>query len=121
MADPNVSKVDATTKDSSNTSTTDNAESSTKTTETTQPTASESSVSRSSSKKGPRSSTGWDGKLRVEKKAVITNPEALSDPEYSDEDAPSPEQIAADEDLLDDYPEDEEVSRAMVSDNHLDE
>ena len=42
-------------------------------------------------------SHGWDGKLRVEKKAIITNPESLSDPEYSDEDAPPVEQIDADE------------------------
>ena len=41
--------------------------------------------------------SGWDGKLRVNKQAVITNSEALSDPEYSDDDAPPPEQIEADE------------------------
>lgn len=50
----------------------------------------------------PRNSKGWDGKLRVEKKAVLANPEALSDPEYSDEDAPPVDQINADEDLLED-------------------
>lgn len=44
-----------------------------------------------------RDSQGWDGKLRVDKKAVVTNAEALSDPEYSDEDAPPVEQIGADE------------------------
>ncbi|KAF2144157.1 uncharacterized protein K452DRAFT_296389 [Aplosporella prunicola CBS 121167] len=55
---------------------------------------------------GARSKSGWDGKLRVEKKPVIVNPEALSDPEYSDEDAPPTEQIEADEDLLEDYEED---------------
>ena len=35
----------------------------------------------------PRSSTGWDGKLRIEKekRAELVNPEAISDPEYSDE------------------------------------
>ena len=35
----------------------------------------------------PRSSSGWDGKLRIEKekKAELVNPEAISDPEYSDE------------------------------------
>lgn len=34
----------------------------------------------------PKSSkSGWDGKLRVEKKAELVNPEAISDPEYSDE------------------------------------
>ena len=45
----------------------------------------------------PRDSNGWDGKLRVERRAVITNPEALSDPEYSDEDAPPVQEIDADE------------------------
>lgn len=40
---------------------------------------------------------GWDGKLRVEKKAEIVNAEVLSDPDYSDEDAPPVEQILADE------------------------
>lgn len=45
----------------------------------------------------PRSSAGWDGKLRVNKQATLANPEALSDPDYSDEDAPPPEQIEADE------------------------
>lgn len=48
----------------------------------------------------PRDSKGWDGKLRVDKKATITNPEALSDPDYSDEDAPPRAQIEADEGLL---------------------
>lgn len=33
----------------------------------------------------PKSSSGWDGKLRIEKKAQLVNPEAISDPEYSDE------------------------------------
>lgn len=45
----------------------------------------------------PRDSRGWDGKARVERRAVITNPESLSDAEYSDEDAPPIEQIDADE------------------------
>lgn len=40
---------------------------------------------------------GWDGKLRVEKNAILANSEALSDPEHSDEDAPPVEQIPADE------------------------
>ena len=32
-----------------------------------------------------RSSSGWDGKLRMEpRNAVLANPEALSDPDYSD-------------------------------------
>lgn len=54
----------------------------------------------------PRDSKGWDGKLRVDKRAIITNPEALSDPDYSDEDAPPVQQIEADEDLLEEYEED---------------
>ena len=45
----------------------------------------------------PKDSEGWDGKLRVEKRAVITNAEAFSDPEYSDEDVPPVRQIEADE------------------------
>lgn len=45
----------------------------------------------------PTDSKGWDGKLRVDRKALITNPEALSDPEYSDEDAPPVDVIEADE------------------------
>ncbi|CAI7620409.1 unnamed protein product [Penicillium manginii] len=43
---------------------------------------------------------GWDGKMRVEPKAVITNPEALEDSDYSDPEAPPVEEIDADEDLL---------------------
>jgi hypothetical protein len=46
----------------------------------------------------PKSSTGWDGKLRLEKKAELVNPEALSDAEYSDEEQVlSGEIIEADE------------------------
>ncbi|KAJ0422282.1 NIF-domain-containing protein [Aspergillus carlsbadensis] len=44
-----------------------------------------------------KDSKGWDGKLRVEPRATITNPEALEDPEYSDSDAPPVEEINADE------------------------
>lgn len=41
---------------------------------------------------------GWDGKLRVPGRATIANSEALSDPEYSDEDNVAPgEEIQADE------------------------
>lgn len=48
--------------------------------------------------KSPRSSSGWDGKLRVERTAVLANPEAISDPEYSDDEHVKPgEQIDADE------------------------
>jgi protein phosphatase 1 regulatory subunit 7 len=46
----------------------------------------------------PRDSKGWDGKLRVERRPVMTNPEAISDPEYSDEENILPgEQISPDE------------------------
>lgn len=54
-------------------------------------------MSDSTNSSKPRDSNGWDGKLRVEKKAVLANPEALSDSEYSDENAPPMEQIEADE------------------------
>ncbi|MBE7180665.1 MAG: hypothetical protein INR71_05545 [Terriglobus roseus] len=56
-----------------------------------------SNVNGTSTNGAPRDSKGWDGKLRVEKRPVIANPEALSDPDYSDEDAPPVEQIEADE------------------------
>ena len=50
---------------------------------------------------GMRNSRGWDGKLRVPKSALITNPEALSDSEYSDDDNVLPgEEINADEGML---------------------
>ncbi|TKA64348.1 hypothetical protein B0A55_09549 [Friedmanniomyces simplex] len=49
----------------------------------------------------PHSKSGWGGKLRVNKQATLANPEALSDPDYSDEDAPPVDHIEADEDLLD--------------------
>lgn len=51
-----------------------------------------------------RNSQGWDGKQR----AVLSNPEALEDPDYSDSDAPSPEKIEADEDILEDESPDAE-------------
>ncbi|KXS97747.1 hypothetical protein AC578_3194 [Pseudocercospora eumusae] len=58
----------------------------------------------------PKSVSGWDGKLRVNKQATLANPEALEDSEYSDEDAPPIEQIDADEDLLEgEDPEVEEI------------
>lgn len=44
-----------------------------------------------------RDSQGWDGKLRLDKKAVVTNADILSDPEYSDDEAPPVDQIEADE------------------------
>ena len=48
-----------------------------------------------------KGSKGWDGKLRVEKQVILSNPEALSDPEYSDSDDVLPgEHIEADEGKL---------------------
>lgn len=38
------------------------------------------------------------------RKAILTNPEALTDPDYSDADAPAPDVLPADEDLLDGWP-----------------
>lgn len=47
---------------------------------------------------GLRDSKGWDGKARVDRTAVIANPEALSDPEYSDDENVHPgEELPADE------------------------
>lgn len=57
------------------------------------------SVSTKGSDAKLRDSKGWDGKLRVDKRAVLSNPEALSDPEWSDEDAPPVDKIEADEGL----------------------
>jgi protein phosphatase 1 regulatory subunit 7 len=56
----------------------------------------------SSSSSSLHNAQGWDGKLRVEKKAVLVNPEVLdanyrSDPEESDDDAVPVDQIEADE------------------------
>jgi protein phosphatase 1 regulatory subunit 7 len=60
----------------------------------------------------PRDSKGWDGKLRVEKKVVVDGIDQDADPqsdaEESEDDGPPPEQLEADEDLLDDVPVDEE-------------
>jgi protein phosphatase 1 regulatory subunit 7 len=66
----------------------------------------------------PRDSKGWDGKLRLNKKVLVDgphDPSADSDAEAESEDegprldeGPPPEQLAADEDLLDDFPEDED-------------
>lgn len=52
----------------------------------------------------PHSKSGWDGKLRVNKQATLANPEALSDPDYSDEDAPPVDQIEADEGMSNCHP-----------------
>lgn len=61
----------------------------------------------------PRDSKGWDGKLRVEKSVVVKYPadpnaEVQSDAEESEDEGPPPDEIQADEDLLDDVPDDED-------------
>ena len=61
----------------------------------------------------PRDSKGWDGKLRVDKQVVVKYPadpnaEAQSDAEESEDEVPLPDEIQADEDLLDDVPDDED-------------
>lgn len=44
---------------------------------------------------------GWDGKMRVDRKAVLANPEALEDSDNSKSDASNEvEEIAADEGKL---------------------
>ncbi|KAI1422603.1 hypothetical protein F5Y12DRAFT_607090 [Xylaria sp. FL1777] len=59
-----------------------------------------------------RDSKGWDGKLRIDRSASIQNPEALTDPDYSDsENVVRGEEINADEDLLDDEsPDTDEIN-----------
>ncbi|KAF2465724.1 protein phosphatase 1 regulatory subunit 7 [Lindgomyces ingoldianus] len=56
----------------------------------------------------PRDSKGWDGKLRLDKNALTADADAQSEPEMSEDEGPPPEQLAADEDLLDDVNEDDE-------------
>lgn len=61
----------------------------------------------------PRDSKGWDGKLRVEKKVLVDGKDqdatdVQTDAEESEDEGPPPESLAADEDLLDDTPADEE-------------
>ncbi|KXH69504.1 protein phosphatase 1 regulatory subunit SDS22 [Colletotrichum salicis] len=46
---------------------------------------------------GLRNSKGWDGKLRVQRTAVLANPEILSDPESDDENVLPGEELPADE------------------------
>lgn len=72
----------------------------------------------------PRDSKGWDGKLRLDKMTLGDEPrdphaQVVSDPEVSDDEGPPPEQLPADEDLLDDTPEDEdeiELVHCKISD-----
>ncbi len=54
---------------------------------------------------GLRDSKGWDGKLRVDRNVLLQNPEAISDPEYSDEEnVVRGEEISADEGTLLSFP-----------------
>lgn len=54
---------------------------------------------------GLRDSRGWDGKLRVGRNALLQNPEAISDPEYSDEEnVLQGDEISADEGMLSSLP-----------------
>lgn len=72
----------------------------------------------------PRDSKGWDGKLRLDKMTLGDEPrdphaQVVSDPEDSEDEGPPPEQLAADEELLDDTPEDEdeiELVHCKISD-----
>lgn len=57
-------------------------------------------ASKADSPGSPRltDSKGWDGKLRLDRHALLQNPEAISDPEYSDdENVMGGEEISADE------------------------
>ena len=60
----------------------------------------------------PRDSKGWDGKLRVDKRAVVRGMdgggEAESEPEQEEDEGPQPEEIEADEDLTADFEDDAE-------------
>lgn len=48
-----------------------------------------------------KNSKGWDGKLRLDRRPVLDNPEAISDPEYSDEEhVLAGEEISADEGIF---------------------
>jgi protein phosphatase 1 regulatory subunit 7 len=66
-----------------------------------EPTPESKGHKHSTSSSSLHNAKGWDGKLRVEKKAVLVNPEVLdgdhSDPEESDNDAVPVDQIEADE------------------------
>ncbi|KAL9610608.1 MAG: hypothetical protein Q9167_004710 [Letrouitia subvulpina] len=56
-----------------------------------------------------KDSNGWDGKMRIEKKAIVTSDEPLSESDHSDDDPPPIDQIDADEGyLLDELDEDTE-------------
>jgi protein phosphatase 1 regulatory subunit 7 len=56
----------------------------------------------------PRDSKGWDGKLRVDRRALARGTDGLSDPEEEEDedDGPLPDLIEADEDLTADLEED---------------
>lgn len=61
----------------------------------------------------PRDSKGWDGKLRLDKISLSDEPrdphaQVQSEAEDSEDEGPPPEQLPADEDLLDETPDDED-------------
>jgi protein phosphatase 1 regulatory subunit 7 len=66
-----------------------------------EPTAESKRHKHSTSSSSLHNAKGWDGKLRVEKKAVLVNPEVLdgnhSDADESDDDVVPVDQIEADE------------------------
>jgi protein phosphatase 1 regulatory subunit 7 len=63
----------------------------------------------------PKDSKGWDGKLRVDRKPVLANPEAISDPEYSDDEhVVQGEEIAADEGIFHQCPSLSEVYTKLL-------
>lgn len=62
---------------------------------------------------------GWDGKLRVPGRASLANPEALSDPEYSDDDnVVRGQEIEADEGRYPISPSPEQARLFHSSENH---
>lgn len=52
------------------------------------------------SRQGPRDAKGWDGKLRVDRKATTTDKDAASDSGHSEDDTGPVESIEADEGQL---------------------
>ena len=64
----------------------------------------------------PRDSNGWDGKLRVGRRAQVINAEILSDPDYSDEEAPPVEEISVDDGMLRETPIFTHLANKKISD-----
>lgn len=71
----------------------------------------------------PRDSKGWDGKLRVDRRALVPGADAgaESDPEEEEEEGPPPELIDADEDIAADYEDDiEEIDLIQCRISNMD-